>query len=194
MSAATIRERVAALVQADPALAATQAERIAALECEVETWKERAHTDPISGLLNERAHLAVRQVVGKGHGSWRLDDVQAVYDRCRQGSGDAYIRDLAAIIQEEADRCGVQAFRVGTAKLAFLAQSVAAMKVFVSVLAEVLGSVRVTCKASLGAPLEHVCVPGPALVAFLAEHAAPIGLDVRATRPGEAAASRREVA
>lgn len=187
-----VQERAAELMRESPSLAASHAERIAALEQEVELWRTHAFTDPVSGLLNERAHFAVREVRDKAHVVMTIKDVKTVYENCGQRSGNTFLGDIAAIIKEEADKHGVQAFRIGTAKLAFLAESNPAAEAFVSELERVLGSVWVTCKIPRGTRPDHVCGAGSALTKFLLTHEDPFGLDIRVTNVGSMRSSFRK--
>src|SRR5262249_54100360 len=73
----SVVRRVRPRSQEGPSPSPSHAARLAELEAEAALWRERARTDPVSGLLSERAHID-EAPAGNGHAVIELPDVQAV--------------------------------------------------------------------------------------------------------------------
>jgi len=164
------------------------AERIVELESEVARWRESALTDPVTGLLNERAHLADAPA-GKGHAVTEIPDVLAVYDYCGQSSGNVFARDVAAALDAEAKRRQARLYRIGTAKLAAITANVPEAKALMEAFGPVLGNLTVTCVLPKQSSAEPQEMMWGSLVQFLEAHRDTFGATVRA-RAGVAVSAR----
>lgn len=81
-----------------------------------------AHTDPLTGLLNKRAHMADMQSAG-GHASLDMASLKGINDEFGHVAGDDFIRDVATQIKGVADRMGARAYRIGGDEFALTADS-----------------------------------------------------------------------
>lgn len=170
-----IRDRVRALMSEAPELKVEHAERIARLEDELADAREEARTDPVTGLLNERAHIADR--AGTAHGVMRLPLLETVYDRCGQESGNQLAHDAARILRTTAkDR--VRVYRIGNGKFAFIGDDGDTMKAVLAEIATEVKEASVTAARDVeGAPTSCASIDD-----FIDRHPKPHGLEVRMRR------------
>jgi hypothetical protein len=179
-----VEQRISELLKEDPSLLPRHAERIADLETEVSRWRHRALTDPITGLLSERAHIVDSEVTGRGHLVMEIPDGQAVYDYCGQNSGNVFLRDIVAALLPEAARHEARFYRIGTAKLAAITRGIEEAAELGAVLKRILGSLTVTCAFADGRLLPPRGPGSATLVDLLATQDGTFGAAVRAAFVG----------
>jgi GGDEF domain-containing protein len=170
--------RIGELVKEDPSLLPRHAERIAELEFEATRWRQRALTDPVTGLLSERAHIADAPA-GQGHAVMALPDVQAVYDNCGQQSGNVFLQDVVAALRPEASKHEARLYRIGTAKLAAITVGVDEAAALMAALKLILDGLSITCALPAGRSAD-ASVAASGLAHFLEQQEGTFGATVRA--------------
>lgn len=167
-----IRDRVRVLMGEARELSVKHAERIARLEDELADAREEARTDPVTGLLNERAHIADR--AGSAHGVMHIPMLETVYYRCGQESGNRLAHDAARLIRATV-RDRVRVYRIGNAKFACIGDDVDTMQ---AILEEIQADVKA---ASVTAPRDVEGAPGScaSIEDFIDRHPSPYGLKIR---------------
>ena len=171
--------RIGELFKEDPSLLPRHAERIAELEYEATRWRQQALTDPVTGLLSERAHIADAPA-GQGHAVMALPDVQAAYDNCGQQSGNVFLQDVAAALLAEASKHEARLYRIGTAKLAAITVSVEEAAALMSALKQVLDRLSITCVLPGGRSADASVAAAGGLAYFLENQQGTFGVTVRA--------------
>jgi len=176
---AAVLERALSLRRADSSLNVRHSETIATLELERDELRQRARTDPATGLLNERAHLEDREETPRGHVALHVSSVQAVYDSCGQESGNQYARDVARLI-ELAAGAQTRTYRLGTAKFALITRDFETAGPAAEAVRHAIRNAISSVSDAGGA--EPGQEPASSLEEFLARHPKPYGLKVRMRR------------
>jgi GGDEF domain-containing protein len=173
--AADVLKRGRALRSADSSLTIGPSETIATLEMDRDSWRLKARTDAVTGLLNERAHIEDAEDETCAHAVLHIPEVQGVYDECGQSSGNQYARDTARMIESAAGE-GVRVYRIGTAKFAMIAADIESVRRATETVRAALRNAVSSIAESGGSQSAR---DAPSLGEFLAQHPKPYGLTVR---------------